>query len=77
MTKGGGGQAIWAMPVWKQHISKRGFPNLSHKRKEGKLDQVGSNVHYKVMKLCTGSVKDRNGWYLVVLSQFDAVPVGD
>ena len=65
------------MPVWKQHISKRGFPNLSHKGKEGKLAPVGSNVRYEVMKLCTGSVKGRNGWYLVVLSQFDAVPVGD
>ena len=41
------------------------------------LDPVGSNVRYEVMKLCTGSAKDRNGWYLVVLSQFDAVPVGN
>ena len=22
---GGGSKAIWAMPIWKQHISKRGF----------------------------------------------------
>ena len=30
--KGGGGQAIWAMPVWKQHISKRGFPYRNDKK---------------------------------------------
>ena len=25
------------------------------------------------MKLCTGSVQDSNGWYLVVLGQYEAV----
>ena len=54
--KRGRDQAIWAMPVWKQHISKRGFPNLSEKRKEGILNPVGSNVRYEMMKLCTGPV---------------------
>ena len=23
---GGGSKAIWAMPIWNQHISKRDFP---------------------------------------------------
>ena len=36
-----------------------------------KLDSVGSTERYKVMKLCTGLVKDSNGWDLVVLSQYD------
>ena len=40
-----------------------------------KLDPGGSTVRYEVMKLCTGSVKDSNGWYLVVLNQYKAVPV--
>ena len=40
-----------------------------------KLGPVGSTVRFKVMKLCTGSVWDSNGWYLVVLSQYKAVPV--
>ena len=37
------------------------------------LDPVESTVRYGVMKLCTGSVKDINGWYLAVLSQYEAV----
>ena len=40
------------------------------------LDPVGSTVRYEMMKLCTGSVKDSGGWYLVVLRQYKAVPVG-
>ena len=36
---------------------------------KGKLDPVDSTVCYEMMKLCTGSVKHSNGWYLVVLSQ--------
>ena len=27
LTEGGGGQAIWAMPAWTDHFSKRGFPD--------------------------------------------------
>ena len=38
-----------------------------------KLDPFGSTVHYEVIKLCTGSVQDSNGWYLAVLSQYEAV----
>ena len=38
-----------------------------------KLDPVGSTVRYEVMKMCTGSVKDSNAWYLVVLSHHEAV----
>ena len=34
-----------------------------------RLDPVGSTVRYEVMKLCTGSVEDSNGRYIVVLSQ--------
>ena len=41
-----------------------------------KLDPVGSTVRYEMMKLCTGSAKDSSGWYLVVLRQYKAVPVG-
>ena len=26
LTEGGGSKAIWAMPIWNQHISKRDFP---------------------------------------------------
>ena len=33
------------------------------------LDPVGSTVSYEMMKLCTGSELDSNGWYFVVLSQ--------
>ena len=39
------------------------------------LDPVSSTGRYEVMKLCTGSVQDSNGWYLVVLGHFEAVPV--
>ena len=39
-----------------------------------KLDPDGSTVRYEVMKLCTGSLGS-NGWYLVVLVQYRAVPV--
>ena len=28
MQGAGGSKAIWAIPIWKQHISKRGFPDL-------------------------------------------------
>ena len=28
-----------------------------------KLDPVDSTVRYNVLKLCTGSVEDSNGWY--------------
>ena len=38
-----------------------------------KLDPVGSTERYEVMKLCTGLVKDSNGWYLAVLSHYEAV----
>ena len=27
------------------------------------------------MKLCTGSIFDSNGWYLVILSQYEVAPV--
>ena len=37
------------------------------------LDPVGSTVRYEVMKLCTESVWDSNGWYLVVLVQYEEV----
>ena len=37
---------------------------------KGKLDPVDSTVCDEMMKLCTGSVKHSNGWYLVVLSQY-------
>ena len=40
-----------------------------------KLGPVDSTVRYKVMKLCTGSVWDSNGWYLVALGQCKAVLV--
>ena len=40
------------------------------------LDPVGSTVRYEMMKQCSGSVQGSNGWYLVVLSQCEAVPVG-
>ena len=39
------------------------------------LDPVGSTVRYEIMKLCTGSVKDSNGRYLMVLSQYKVVLV--
>ena len=32
---------------------------------------------YEAMKLCTGSIYDSNGWYLVILSQYEALPVGN
>ena len=41
-----------------------------------KLAPVGSTVRYEMMKLCTGSAKDSSGWYLVVLRQYKAAPVG-
>ena len=31
-----------------------------------KLDPVGLTVRHEVMKLCTGSESNSNGWYLVV-----------
>ena len=35
---------------------------------------VGSTVRYDMMKLGTaGSVQGSNGWYLMVLSQYEAV----
>ena len=40
-----------------------------------KLDPVDSTVRQEVMKLCSGSVKDSNGWYFMLLSQYRAVPV--
>ena len=40
------------------------FYNILHK-----------TLRYEVMKLQTGSVWDSNGWFLVVLSQYKAVPV--
>ena len=41
-----------------------------------KLDPVGPTVRYEVLKLCTDSVKDNNnGWYLVVPSQYKAIPI--
>ena len=45
LTGGGGGfKAIWAMPIWKQHISKRGFP-LIPLLEAGKLSnlQIGGD----------------------------------
>ena len=52
------------------------FPGMVVKTQEHKesnscekLDPVGLTVRYEMMKLCTGSVKHSNGWYLVVLSQ--------
>ena len=36
-----------------------------------KLDPVGLTERYEVMKLCTGSVEDSNGRYIVVLSQYN------
>ena len=44
------------------------FPNWNTK-----LDPVGSTVRYEVMKLCSGSVKDSNGWYLVVMRQYKVI----
>ena len=32
-------------------------------------------MRYEVMKLCTGLVLDSNGWYLAVLSHYEAVDV--
>ena len=49
---------------------------VEEQRKENeKLDPVGSTVRYEVMKLCTRSIKDSNGWYLVALSQCKAETV--
>ena len=33
-------------------------------------------MRYEVIKLCTGSVEDSNGWCLAVLSQVEAVREG-
>ena len=38
-----------------------------------KLGPSGSTVRYEVMKRCTGLVLDSNGWYLAVLSHYEAV----
>ena len=37
------------------------------------LDPVGSAVRFEVVKLFTASVWDSNGWYLVVLVQYEEV----
>ena len=37
---GGGSKAIWAIPIWKQHISKRGFPKVSLVPKMSQFDTV-------------------------------------
>ena len=42
---------------------------------KGKLDPVVTTVRNKKMQLCPLSVKGGNGWYLVVLSQYEAVPM--
>ena len=38
-----------------------------------KLDPVRSTVRCEMMKLFTGSVQYSNGWYLVVLSQYEVI----
>ena len=46
-------------------------------KKGGKLDPVGSTVRYEVMKLFTRSVQETNGSYLMELSHYKAVAVGN
>ena len=42
-------------------------------RYKDELDPVGSTVCYEVRKLCCGSVSNSNGWYMAVLSHYEAV----
>ena len=62
-----------ACPVVVNYYYDRTCCNYHIVRPIAKLDPVGSIVHYEVMRLCTGPVYDSNGWYLVVLSQYEAV----
>ena len=32
LAEGEGSKAFWAMPIWKQHISKGGFPKRSNEK---------------------------------------------
>ena len=52
---------------------KRKWKRMQPKKENYKRDPVVSTVRYEAIKLCTGSVQDSNGWYLAVLSQYEAV----
>ena len=49
------------------------FSKPRKKQKQQETRSSCSTEHYEVMKLCTGLVKDSNGWYLAVLGQDEAV----
>ena len=49
------------------------FSKPRKKQKQQVTRSSCSTERYEVMKLCTMLVKDSNGWYLAVLSHYEAV----